>query len=262
MSKPRTVDLVWLVGCVAAVAIVLFAFANPGSGRQSSTISPNELPVQQVPASVGSPKESAKSKARPTLEVINKRHILTGKDARQIAQYIADNELNSTIGYEGSVQILLARPIVRQEVPALGLGCLPDNPTSEEPPYILAIYKGNFTGSGSVGIGKANFVAMVIDVWAAAATRTIVSANGGELRQALNDPSLPKPQAEYPTNCPEWVPGSMPYGAVVPGAVLPTADPASYPTSVLPTSAVPAPVPTSETPNSNTIPQPVETGVP
>jgi hypothetical protein len=175
---------------------------------------------------------------------------------------MADNELNSTIGYEGPVQILLARPIMRQEVPALGLGCLPDNPTSEEPPYVLAIYKGNFTGSGSAGFGNAKFVAMVIDVWAASATRIIVSGNGGELRQALNDPSLPKPQAKYPTNCPAWAPGNIPYGAVVPGEVFPTADPAIYPTPILPTPVIPAPLPTSETPGGNIIPQPVETGVP
>lgn len=184
-----------------------------------------------------------------TIQVINRRHILAGEAPEQIAQYAIRNFAPGYLGPQGPVEVVLARPVTREQMPGLGLGCLPENVSSEEPPYVLVILKGDFDMSGVPGRVRLpsnirfTYALFVIDVWSAGPTVVVGSTKGGEFRTVLNDPSLPPADAKFPTDCPPRVPGNLPHGAVIPGIVFPTSPPAPtpIPEAILP---IPPPVPT------------------
>lgn len=187
----------------------------------------------------------------PTIEVIDRRYILAGKSPEQIGQYAVEHLVPLDLGSHGPVEVLLARTVARDEVPQLGLGCLVNSIPIEEPPYVLLILRGNFDyvfkrpRNGPVGV-QFNYAAMIIDVWSAEATVLLGSGNGGDFREALNDPSLPEPSTEYPRVCPTPIHSNLPHGAVLPGVMFPTTLP--EPTIVIPT--IPPPVGTVPVPTS------------
>lgn len=189
---------------------------------------------------------NAPVEANPAFEVANNRHLLEGKTPKEIAEY-AVQTYAPMLGSEDHTEILLSRLITRKELPQLGLGCLPENVSSEEPPYVLVILKGNFDMRGipmRVRSDKQHsHVALVIDVWAAQPTTVIGSPNGGIFRIALNDLSLPEVDEQFPKDCPAWKPGKAPHGAILPGIVFPTSLPEPTPIA---TPIVPLPVPTGE----------------
>lgn len=191
----------------------------------------------------------------PTIQVINRRHILADKSPQEIGQYVVEHLAPSFLGPHGPIEVLLTRPVTREEVPQLGLGCLPDNVSNEEPPYMLVILRGDFDYVGrrerfSLAGMQYHYASVVVDVWAAVPTALIGSGEGGEFRLALNDPSLPHVPLHFPSNCPPRIPGNLPYGAVLPGVVFPTTPPVptAQSTMTIPPPVQTVPVPTVPVP--------------
>jgi len=97
----------------------------------------------------------------------------------------------------GTPHVILHRSVTLDELPALGLGSLPDV-TFEKPPLVLVVMKGDFgagvhSGTGQQGTSSIYYmyVGYVFDLWAGEPTKTIASPKGAEFRTVLNDPTLP-----------------------------------------------------------------------
>jgi hypothetical protein len=273
VSERRTFNImtVLVAVCAACVALVLLSIPNARNRDESPTISNSMESSKTTDAyipntavatiTVGA---TSTSQATATVQSLDRRDILAGKSPQEIAEYAVEHFVPSFLYSTGTPEIILASEVTREELPQIGLGCLPDNGSSEEPPYVLVILRGDF---GGVNMPKAVppppdahylYAAMVIDVWAPGPTVLITSATGGEFRTALNDPSLPKMDNPFPVNCPPRTPGHLPHGAVLPGVVFPTSPP--EPTiTVGATITVPQPVPTTTVEATGTIPQPIPT---
>lgn len=257
MHKRENIITTLLIG-TALVASILFVvlFRTPSnSSTDADTQAVENLGVISMPTAsiippstriVIPPITSTVIYQGTPVEVVNRRHILEGKSLQQIADYVVREVAPNLLGSHGPMQVRLVRPITREEVPQLGLGCLADISGIEEPPYILVILQGDFDLRGiprpeplAPGTGY-QYSTLIIDVWAAEATAIRNSRNGAHFRQILNDPSLPEMTPEPPSNCPPHIPGNYPHGAVVYGTVFPTFPP--VPTNTIP--ILPSPVPT------------------
>ena len=264
MSKRSNVATTLIAG-IALIASVVFLISF-GKPDRSSALENDVLPLGSLetvpPATVTVPPLGTVTIVAPAtvvplitstviyqgtpITVVNRRHILAGKSPEEIGQYAVEKVAPSYLGPEGPIQVRLARPVTREEVPNLGLGCLPDNSGYEEPPFVLVILQGSFDLTGIPrpvelpGTTERHYVAVIIDVWAAAPTSIIASADGSRFREILNDPSLPQPAPQNPRNCPPRTPGTYPHGVVLPGIAFPTSLP--EPTST--PEVVPPPIPT------------------
>jgi hypothetical protein len=143
---------------------------------------------------------------------------LLGKTPAQIAAYAQTYVQNDARIVSGTPQVLLVRAINPDQGPALGIGCIPNHVTIEDPPLVLVILKGNFElhlpGGRPTDV---QYIGYVFDVWAGGASVTRGSKNGGIFRAALNDPSLPPEYAGPPQICPTPDPDSRwHYGASAP----------------------------------------------
>ena len=128
---------------------------------------------------------------------------LIGASRQQLTQaalkYTNDNYPSIT----GTPTVILIRPITANQLPSLGFGEVSYAGT-EEPPLMLVILKGDFDIT-SLFSGlqprkvdtRVKYIAYVYDLRAGLPMLTAPSTNGGKLRRALNDPSLPDdPTAE------------------------------------------------------------------
>jgi len=258
MNNKPSVLIPVLIGVVLVSALLLLLTLN-GSRTDISDDSPNEVAAYMLTPlatlSVGLPPLTPTAVTGPItytvvyqgtpVEVINRRYILAGKTVEQIADYSAEKFAPWHLGSQDPVQIRLARSVSRDELPQLGLGCLPSNMGREEPPYVLVILEGNFDLSSGVPTTAASspdamyhFASMVVDVWAGEVTSMKASANGALFRTILNDPTLPEATPEPISSCPTAIPGNYPHGAVMSGEVFPTSPPG--PTTTL--APMPSPV--------------------
>lgn len=262
MSKRRTLNsmVILVIVCVVCVALILISSSNRNTNvgsvgslnaELSSAIDAG-IPSTALPTITAGTTPTIQ--ATSTVEVINRRYILDGKSLEEIGQFTANYIAPSFLGSTITPTVLLASSVTREEVPQLGLGCLPDNVSSEEPPYVLVVLQGDFNYVGRKsrfsiqGTGNQyHYAAVIVDVWAAAPTVLIGLENGAEFRTALNNHDLPQSTGQFPVNCPPRTPGTLPYGAVLPGVVFPTAPPAPT-TTVQTTVTVPQPIPTPEVP--------------
>lgn len=156
---------------------------------------------------------------------------LIGATPAQVGEFALEYARQRAVIYSGTPQVLLSRPVTSDELAALGLSCLYFG-TIEKPPLIMVILKGDF---GRLDFGSTTatprfkYVVYAFDVWAAEATLTVGTPNGGLLRKALNDPTLPDDASNQidaqPRVCPTEPPTTRHYGEVAPTAVLPTIDP-------------------------------------
>ncbi len=172
---------------------------------------------------------------------------------------IADRALQLVRGQQmdltGEAQVLLVRPVTREEIVALGLNCLPDALTIEDPPHVLVIYKGDFDisrlpGAGNIKGATVHYLAYIFDVWAGEVNAWETSAEGGRFRLALNDPSLPAEQLGSLITCPPFQ-GTRTVHYGDPWPTPPPQTPAPFATTPPP----PSPPPTI-------LPPPVVTGEP
>ncbi len=95
---------------------------------------------------------------------------LLGKSAQAIGERAQQDALQGGDVRTGAPQVALTRFVKRQDLPALGLSCLVDWGTIEEPPYALVILKGdlqaNLPGMRSGPPLAVPYIAFVYDLWA------------------------------------------------------------------------------------------------
>jgi len=162
---------------------------------------------------------------------------LVGESDREIGRYAVDYTRLLYRVVSGEPRVVLVRRVTAAELPSLGLGEIGFG--GEEPPLALVILRGDFDISAMPGSldpslwpSRVAFIAYVFDLRAGMAALTAGSYRGGDLRTALNDPTLPDdlpvmvpqlsnerafahPAAPPPTT-------RRPYGAVAPPAPKPT----------------------------------------
>lgn len=263
MKNSRLNTLVRLVLGTALIAVaVLLIIARDISKVETNSIQVPELGAANQTlssdSSTSTDNDNTASDATGTstpsaLQIVDHRAVLADKSIDEIEQYIVDSIVPDRLGGSSTkTQMLLVRSVTRSQLPELGLGCLPENETDQEPPFVLAVLKGSFTGSGIPSTAPMpnrdfKYAVVVLDVWAAEPSVIITSYDGGVLRTVLNDPSLPMVASYLPTSCPAYKPGKIPYGAIIPGQNLPPAgDTQPTASEVTPTSVVPLPVSTSQ----------------
>jgi len=141
----------------------------------------------------------------------------------------------------GTPTVVLAQPVKRQDLPAMGLGSI-DSVIVEEPPLMLVILKGDFGAGEHLGPGGSSqtsqryqYIGYVYNLWAGVPTLTLASPDGGIFRTALRDTTLPI----VPTRIPA-PPHATPITRLHYGDVAPTAVPAALPGNSGPPGAVPA----------------------
>lgn len=182
----------------------------------------------------------------------------------QMSDYAIRFAINNHEAVQVTPTVLLARRVTRADVAALGLGCMGENATIEEPPLMLVVLKGNFSKwSPALQVSRPridHYLAYVFDQWAGLPTYRVSSPDGTGFRKALNDPRLQAyPQTESAKNSvcptPQPVTKTLHYGDIAPGFTTPPPLPADV-QSALATQAVISPVPSVATPY---MPLPVNT---
>jgi hypothetical protein len=172
---------------------------------------------------------------------------LSGASPEQVGQFAVEYATAQGNIRSGQPQVLLVKSVTRDEVAPLGLGCLPDFNSNNDPPLTLVIMKGSFKLGGGGGTSRpffASYLAYVFDVWSAEPVVTLGSGNGAQFRKILNDPNLPS-DTDSPISCPTRSPRAkdVPYGVTAP-----TRLPESVPTTITsPTATPPIPLPVATT---------------
>lgn len=257
--KPRTyIVLVPIPLIVLAILIVITAGSR--TAQQQAAIPALAVSTSVKETGTLPPTPDPTIMARVTK--IRPKRIDLEHAAPEIIGELAKNHAQTFLRAQGTTSVLLSRPITREQVANLGLGCLVEFASIEEPPLALVILKGDFTfekmpgGRTSQGI-RFPYVVYVIDLWSGGPVRLMNSLSGGLVRKALNDPSLPfdEESTSQILECPPRRPGVVPYGAEVPGLPVPEYTPEPYyesdafkaaPTAPVPTeNAVPGPVPSA-----------------
>ncbi len=161
---------------------------------------------------------------------------LANASPEEIGQVAINYTIARGQSFGGKPQVLLVRPTTWKEIADMGLG-MRGSSTIEEPPLMLVILKGDFSGGGlpdfnksttfnqnTIGQGAA-YVAYVFDLWAGVPAYTFTSLHGEGLKQALNDPSLPdmQPVSQVPVGTDPHIvavptaPAHLHYGDTAPG---------------------------------------------
>lgn len=249
---------------LGAFMLVWLASRGPETGVAQTTSTPGGL--QQGNQTL---KNAALAQADGTAAGQTRRFAygspnLVGATDPEFAEFVRDWASNR-LKPKGIPEVLFARQVSYDEIPALGLGCPPNVPTVEQPPLMLAILRGDFDLRGAgPGFGRGNphaagaknYVVYIFDVWAARPMVTITSETGDIVKKALKDPSLPDLDQPLPAVCATSMPLSQRtrhYGEVAPGLPVPTH-------SVLPkesaseTLATPVPASTALPRDNNSIP--------
>lgn len=222
--------------------------ANSGSAGSGSA---QALQATGLPASLPDPP--------PTCGYCS--NTLVHKTPEQLGQFALDYA-NNHLDPHGPVQVLLLRYVRAEDFPALGLGCPPSFGAVEQPPLLLAVYKGDIDKSREIigmhaysvdGHGKQSYALYIFDMWAAEPTIMQGSSDGSNLRQLLSDPTLPTPQWKAEVNCAAPEPGTLHYGNTAPAAPTPSAIGLGAP------PPTPTAVPQSTSTAVSAPPQPVST---
>jgi hypothetical protein len=151
------------------------------------------------------------------------RH-MTALSPAEIGQAALDYTQAAGYVHNGPTQVLLARAIKNEELPALGLGCPLEFGTIEEPPLALAIVNGDLAprlpGLTMGAPRPVHYIGYVFDLWAGVPTLTITSATDAVFRTALHDPGLPVEATTTPLTCPTPLPypKTLHYGDTAPTA--------------------------------------------
>ena len=127
---------------------------------------------------------------------------LVGKTTDEIGQYAVQYAQQNNYVLEGSPQVLVSRSITPDQFTNLGLGCLTNIPTIEEPPLVLVLMKGHFNFNkgltSSVGVFDdpklTSYLTLVFDLWAGLPSDWRLSSSTDELNALLNGtPATPYP---------------------------------------------------------------------
>lgn len=248
MRTKKSLLPILLLG-VALVAGVVTAISARGGASYSTrqTVLEAAAPATAVVA----PATSAQGTSR---FVYGSKNIVGASDAE--LTYFVRDWANHQLKPTGEPEVLFAKSVSYDEIPALGLGCPPNFGTIEEPPLMVAIVRGEFDYRGAApGFeqlprpipGKKRYVMYIFDEWAGVPAAILTSEDGALVKKALNDPTLPDaPEGLMPSVCATPVPISqryLHYGQAAPGFTVPP-----HPTPQFPnvsTPAVPVPVETT-----------------
>lgn len=176
---------------------------------------------------------------------------LIGKTAEEIGQYTA-NLAEREMDARGPVNALV-RSIVWNDAPGLGLGCLADTLSMEDPPMVLVILKGDLNPGAKVLGGndvpadkrRMSTVIVVMDLWVGHWNTIRGDRSGEKSRNILDYVAGLKPLPDPQATCSPRVPKTLHYGDELLGIILPTIPPEATAT-VGPTVEPPLPVPTQE----------------
>jgi hypothetical protein len=157
---------------------------------------------------------------------------LKGASPEEVGRFAQEYAKAAGLVRSGTPAVLLSIPITREKYTALGLGCLLDFGTIEEPPLTLVILKGDLQFPNSSLLPNrdvhqqepAAYAAYVFDMWSARPVALQGTLTGGSFRKALNDPTLPMNETWNPNACPTPIPSSkktLHYGDVAPGFTTP-----------------------------------------
>lgn len=158
---------------------------------------------------------------------------LIGATPEDVGRYAQEYAQARRMIRTGTPDVLISRPVTRQEYTALGLGCLPDFAAVEQPPLMLVILKGDIDLNWMPGpVGniaedgrKNNYAAYIFDVWSAQLVSFQGSYTGGLFSKVLNIKDSTAPQENWnPVACPTQIPTSqkkLHYGDTAPGFTSP-----------------------------------------
>jgi hypothetical protein len=146
---------------------------------------------------------SSNQNAKEGLDIqsqVFKRHSLVGLTPEEVSQVAISYIRTVCTVLSGDPQVLLAKSVTADQLPALGLGSI--GFANNDIPLVLVILKGDFDmthcmhHSGDLGVQtKAQYVAYVFDLIAGIPTLTSFSLKAEDFRQALNESSLPSNNA-------------------------------------------------------------------
>ncbi len=241
-------------------ALLLFSLLLVACDQQP----PSDLSAATAPASTPAVLPSAMAGGPPYLYP----HNLVGRSPAEVslaAQAEAERSYNAPIS---STEVLVARSITPEDMPALGFYCHTFW-TIETPPLMLIVLRGDFDGSrymdNSQGFGVHHrYLAYIYDIWAGLPTETFAT-QGGALHKVLNDPSITGDYAgqfaaqDSIPPCPTEGPKTLHYGQQVRGGLPGTPGPS------IPTPDVPTPLPSapaSTVSPGGTPPNPLPTSAP
>jgi hypothetical protein len=200
------------------IALLVFTSGNLAFGTAASVPAP-DTSSQVNSAAKGKPKRFPYGVAD-----------LKGASPEEIGRFAQEYAQANGLVWNGTPTVLLSLPITRDQYTALGLGCLPDFASIEQPPLALVILKGDleFPSSGLIKSqsrrASGAYAAYVFDIWSARPVALDGSYTGGMFRKALNDPTLPTNENWNPDTCPTPLPASMKtmhYGDYAPGSTTP-----------------------------------------
>jgi hypothetical protein len=117
---------------------------------------------------------------------------LVGASSEQVGQFAQEFvRYDYNLDTLSEPQVALAKTINRSEIVTLGLGCIDDWASIEEPPLVLIVLKGDFEHR-KLGRGKQlHYVAYVFDTWGVQPMFFRGSATDEPFRIALNEPARP-----------------------------------------------------------------------
>jgi hypothetical protein len=124
-------------------------------------------------------------------------HSLLSASPAEVGAYAVDYTSAHYPPLSGVPQPILVRSVAAAALPAIGLAKI--GFAGEEPPLTLAIVHGDFDLRSGVRTRldpatwhwRVGYIAYVFDLDAGVPTLMQTSQNGGDFRQALNDPNLP-----------------------------------------------------------------------
>lgn len=223
------------------MAVLLLLAATIVSLSACEQTASTSAAVQAISADNKTKPFASPTSAGPSFEYGRVRN-LVGASPEQIADFARQYAAARLTADKTEPQVLLSRFVENNELPNLGLPCLPW-PTIEEPPLALVVLKADFGESSravSGGYDHSSYKVVVFDLWAAEATYIESSTNGSSFTKLLNDPSLPEdvPEqdqtlaAQPPSSCStSTTPKQYHYGDTVSGDPAPATVPGQpYPT--------------------------------
>jgi hypothetical protein len=233
----------WLRGVLTSITILalLAACGHPDVGGVSA--SPYPAPLNAAQAAYPPPiSPTNMPPISPTAVPVAppRAPSLIGASPEEVGRVAIAVTTSRFPSFSGTPEVALARLVTSDDLTAMGLPSEDYSYCTDPPALMLVIVKGDFDMTSMGGLGppiahpRAKYVVYVFDLGAGVPTIVTYSPNGGRLRRALNDPSLP----DDPTSPP------APTGPTAKSDLPPLATPSGKRPCYLAVTAAPAPTPT------------------
>jgi hypothetical protein len=227
-----------LIGIIALALLAACGRPDVGSASTAPYPAPVNATLAAYPASTS---PTTMQPVSPTTVPVARSSApsLIGASPQAVGQVAIAVTMSRFPSLSGTPQLTLARPVTPDDLTAMGLPSEDYSYCTEPPALMLVIVKGDFdmTSMGgpipATAHPRATYVVYIFDLRAGVPITVTYSPNGGRLRRALNDPSLPDdptaPAATGPTVKSVLPPLATPSAKRVCGVAV-TAGPALTPT--------------------------------